>query len=343
MNKTIQMDALICSKPYTFEYIQTPIPTRTNDSSILKIKKVGICGTDIHAFEGTQPYFSYPRILGHEIAAEIHDTELGSGFSKGDKVTVIPYLHCGECVACRNGKTNCCVHMQVLGVHLDGGMCSFLNVPNKYIVKGNQLSLDELVLVEPLAIGAHGIRRANIVPGSYVLVVGAGPIGLGTMEMARIAGLKVIALDINQDRLDFCRNRIGVSAVINGRSDNVSKILQAITEGDMPLAIFDCTGNLQSINNAFQYASHGGSYILIGLQKGEIVFSHPEFHKRELTLMSSRNATMEDFEHVIECIEKKKINPENYITHCFDFEHIKDEFEVCLNPENRVVKGIINF
>lgn len=337
------MNTLICSTPYTFEYIQTPMPVLTADSSILKIEKVGICGTDIHAFEGTQPYFSYPRILGHEIAAEVYETQIDSGFTKGDKVTLIPYLHCGKCIACRNGKTNCCVHMQVLGVHTDGGMRTFLSVPNKHIIKGNQLSTDELVLVEPLAIGAHGVKRANIVQGSYVLVVGAGPIGLGTMEMARIAGAKVIALDINQSRLDFCRDRIGVSAIVNGRKDNVLEMLQTITNGDMPLAVFDCTGNLQSINHAFQYASHGGTYVLIGLQKGEIEFNHPEFHKRELTLMSSRNATKEDFEHVIKSIEQKQINPKNYITHRFDFDRVKDEFESCLNPQNDIIKAIINF
>jgi len=209
------------------------------------------------------------------------------------------------------------------------------------LIHGEELSFDALALVEPLAIGAHGVRRAEVTKGEFVLVIGAGPIGLGTMEFARIAGGTVIALDTNADRLKFCRERLKVKHTINALDADIIQQLMAITYGDMPTVVIDATGNLKAINNAFQYMTHGARYVLIGLQKGEICFSHPEFHKREATLMSSRNATREDFEHVISCMKRKEVDPTTYITHRVLFDQVKDEFEGWLNPANGVIKAMV--
>jgi 2-desacetyl-2-hydroxyethyl bacteriochlorophyllide A dehydrogenase len=310
--------------------------------AIIKIKRIGICGTDLHAFEGTQPYFSYPRILGHELSGELVDFDNAPGFEKGEIVTFIPYFNCGHCIACRMGKPNCCSSIQVCGVHCDGGMVEYLMVPSQSLLHGEGLSLDELALVEPLAIGAHGVRRAQIVDGENVLVIGAGPIGLGTMEMARIAGANVIAMDINEQRLQFCKEKLGVSFALNAMSKDIVQQLAEITNGDMPTVVIDATGNLKAINTGFQYVSHGGKYILIGLQKGEICFSHPEFHKREATLMSSRNATKEDFQKVMSAMKNKLIDPSNYITHRTIFTDVKEEFAQWLNPANGVIKAMVS-
>jgi threonine dehydrogenase-like Zn-dependent dehydrogenase len=272
------MKTLVCTTPGQFNYQDDKIPLLTKDHTILKIRNIGICGTDLHAFEGTQPFFKYPRILGHELAGEIVEMDGAPGFSAGEAVTFIPYFNCGHCIACRNGKPNCCTDIKVSGVHIDGGMSEYISVPSYALVHGDGLTFDELALVEPLAIGAHAIRRADIGPQDTVLVIGAGPIGLGTMEFARIAGARVIALDINDSRLKFCREKIQVEYTINGLTQNVSEELARITNGDMPTAVIDATGNLKAINTAFQYISHGGKYILVGLQGGEISFSHPEFH-----------------------------------------------------------------
>jgi threonine dehydrogenase-like Zn-dependent dehydrogenase len=222
-------------------------------------------------------------------------------------------------------------------------MSEYINVPIHFLVKSQGLSFDELALVEPLAIGCHGVNRANVQANEFVLVVGAGPIGLGTMEFAKITGAKVIALDVNDSRLTFCQEKLSVDFTINALSDNVLARLQEITNNEMPTVIIDATGNLRAIENAFQYLAHGGRYILVGLQKGEISFSHPEFHKRESTLMSSRNATRQDFEQVIDAMKKGLVKPTTYITHRVDFKQVKDNFEYWLNPANRVIKAMVNF
>jgi 2-desacetyl-2-hydroxyethyl bacteriochlorophyllide A dehydrogenase len=335
------MKSLVCIKPGVFEYASAKKPEPKKGMATIRIRRIGICGTDLHAFEGTQPYFSYPRILGHELAGELVELENGSGFNPGEIVSFIPYFNCGSCIACRNGKTNCCVQMRVCGVHVDGGMVEYLSVPSTALLHGEGLSFDELALVEPLAVGAHGVRRAGIQPGEFVLVIGAGPIGLGTMEFARIAGGKVIALDINEARLLFCKNKLSVPHTVNALARDVFEQIQEITNGEMPTVIIDATGNLKAINNAFQYMAHGGRYVLIGLQKGDIVFSHPEFHKREGTLMSSRNATREDFEHVISSIKKREVDPATYITHRVRFEDVKEEFGSWLDPANGVIKAMV--
>ncbi len=336
------MQTLICEEPGRFVYKEKEYPAIAEGHTLLRIKKIGICGTDLHAFEGTQPYFTYPRILGHELSAEIVQTD-AEGFETGELVTVIPYFNCGNCIACRNGKPNCCASLQVLGVHVDGGMQEYITIPSSSLVKNNGLSEEELALVEPLSIGAHGVRRANIQPREFVLVIGAGPIGLGTMEFARIAGAKVIAMDILDSRLDFCIRQLQVTYRINAAKEAVTEKLKEITGGDMPSVVIDATGSLKAIDGAFQYLSHGGRFILIGLQKGAISVSHPEFHKCEATLMSSRNATREDFDHVIRSIKNGQVKATNYITHQVLFREVADQFPSFSDPDNGVIKAMISF
>jgi 2-desacetyl-2-hydroxyethyl bacteriochlorophyllide A dehydrogenase len=332
---------LDCTQPRQFDYVSKKEPQLTKGHAIIKIKRIGICGTDLHAFEGTQPFFEYPRILGHELAGELMAFDDAPDFEIGEAVTIIPYFNCGHCIACRKGKPNCCSSISVCGVHEDGGMAEYLSVPSYALFHGDGLSLDQLALLEPLAIGAHGVGRASIQPGEYVLVIGAGPIGLGTIEFARIAGANIIVMDVNENRLEFCKDNLKVQHTINALSNDVIEQLQSLTNGQMPSVVIDCTGNLKAINAGFQYLSHGGRYVLIGLQKGEICFPHPEFHKREATLMSSRNATRSDFEKVSAALKNKEIDPGTFITHRVHFDKLKDEFEKFLDPVNNVIKAMV--
>ncbi|MDO9374854.1 MAG: zinc-binding alcohol dehydrogenase family protein [Ferruginibacter sp.] len=335
------MQSLICEQPGTFAYHNGEEPTLLPGNALLRIRRIGICGTDLHAYQGTQPFFSYPRVLGHELAAELVDPNGAEGFVAGEIVSFIPYFNCGNCIACRNEKPNCCTNIKVCGVHVDGGMVEYLQVPNTSLLKSEGLDFDALALVEPLAIGAHGVRRAAVKPGEFVLVIGAGPIGLGTMEFARIAGAKVIALDINDNRLAFCKERLKVDQVINPATEDAFARLQEITGGDMATVVIDATGSQKAINNALQFVAHGGRFVLIGLQKETISFSHPEFHKRETTLMSSRNATREDFEHVISSMKQGLVDPTTYITHRVKFSELKDAFPAWLDPASGVIKAIV--
>lgn len=335
------MRILVCAEPRKLMYGTADAPKAKPGYAIIRIRRIGVCGTDLHAFEGTQPYFNYPRILGHELSGELIDTGDANGFEIGDIVTFLPYYACGKCIACISGKTNCCVNMQVCGVHVDGGMAEYLQVPSVNLVNGADLSIDELALVEPLAIGAHAIRRANVRQGEFVLVMGAGPIGLGIMEFARMAGGKVIAVDVNEQRLEFCRKQLKVDHTISPLKENLNLKLAEITDGDMLPVVIEATGNQKAIIDSFKYMAHGGRYVLVGLQKSDIVFSHPEFHKREGTLMSSRNATRADFEQVINCIKQGLIDPKTYITHTVSFDDAKDSFESWFNPENGIIKAMI--
>lgn len=334
------MKTLVCIQPGQFEYRDADAPLARPGEAIIKIRRIGICGTDLHAFEGTQPYFEYPRILGHELSGDLVDFDKAPGFQPGETVTVLPYFNCGACIACRSGKPNCCVTMSVCGVHIDGAMAEYLSVPSAFLVHGRGLSHDQLALIEPLAIGAHAVGRAAIQPGEFVLVIGAGPIGLGTMESARIAGGEVIAMDINEDRLHFCRERLRILHTVNAANDPLRQI-EHITRGDMPTVVIDATGSRKAINDAFRYMAHGARYVLVGLQKGTIEFSHPEFHKREATLMSSRNATREDFDKVMDSMEKGLTDPTTYITHRVPFNQLRSQFPGFPDPANGVIKAMV--
>ncbi len=335
------MKSLVCARPGLLEYKEIEEPNLKPGHAIIKIKRIGICGTDLHAYEGTQPYFNYPRILGHELSGDLMDTSGTNGFSVGEPVTLIPYFYCGQCIACRSGRPNCCVTIQVCGVHLDGGMVEYLQVPEYALVHGDGLGYDALAMLEPFAIGAHGISRAAVAGGEFVLVVGAGPIGLGAMEFARIAGGRVIAMDMNEQRIRFCREVLNIEQIIDATSSNINDQLMEITHGDMPLVVVDATGNKKAISGGIDWLAHGGRYILIGLQKEDICFNHPEFHKRETTLMGSRNATRKDFEWVISSIRRGWINPAPYISHRVSFNEVGNEFKHWLDPAGGAIKPMV--
>jgi len=310
---------------------------------MVKVKRIGICGTDLHAFEGTQPFFNYPRVLGHELAGEIVGIENHANYKVGDQVSIIPYFSCGTCFACTQGKTNCCTTLNVFGVHSDGGMSEFISIPIDSLFKDTSLNLDALALLEPLAIGAHGLKRAQIKPNEFVLIVGAGPIGLGAAAMASLAGAQVIIQDVNQNRLDFAKEKLHIPFSINPNQEDAFIALKEITRGNMPRVVIDATGYKKAMEQSFQYISHGGTYVLIGLQLDEISFSHPEFHKREATLMSSRNATREDFQWVADSIGQQKLDPTLFISHRIAFEDVAAQFPDLINPSLGVIKAMVNF
>lgn len=336
------MRGIICAEVGRLESRDNlPEPERAAGDAIIAIRRIGICGTDMHAYRGNQPYFTYPRILGHELSGVIEAIEPNAaGLAAGDAVSIIPYLHCGSCVACRAGKTNCCAAMRVLGVHADGGMRERIAVPIANLLKAEGLTLDEAAVIEPLAIGAHAVRRAAVESGETVLVIGAGPIGLGVMAIAKQAGAYVIALDMNEERLAFARDWAGADETVKA-ADGTAERLAALTSGDFPTAVFDATGSSRSMAAAIDYVAHGGRLVYVGLVKDEIGFRHPDFHKRETTLMASRNATREDFEHVLRIMQSGVLDANKYITHRAPFDGMADVFEGWLDPAAKVVKAMV--
>lgn len=336
------MKGIICEEIGKFVYSEDlPEPELHAGEAIVRIRRIGICGTDLHAYQGNQPYFTYPRVLGHELSGTIeHIGDNPEGLQAGDQVSVIPYLHCGECRACLSGKTNCCQKMRVFGVHLDGGMRERVALPIKNLLKTEGLTLDQAAMLEPLAIGAHAVRRSGLGAGDQVLVIGAGPIGLGVMAMARYAGAKVIAMDVNDERLDFCRGWAQVKHTVSALQEQKEQ-LSKLTEGNFLPYVIDSTGNISSMESAFGLVGHGGNLIYVGLVKGMISFSDPDFHAREMTVQGSRNATRSDFERVLDAIKDGYIDVGSYISHRSTFKDMIGQFENWLKPESKVIKALV--
>ncbi|WP_018932197.1 zinc-binding alcohol dehydrogenase family protein [Gracilibacillus lacisalsi] len=335
------MKAIVCEEPRVFKLINQERPQLEKDTALVNIKRIGVCGTDLHAFTGNQPFFEYPRILGHELAGVIES--IGNnpyGLKQGDQVSVIPYMECGKCIACKQGLTNCCTHMRVMGVHFDGGMTEQISVPCDHLIKTNALTLDQSAILEPLSIGAHAVRRSNLQKDDVTLVIGAGPIGLGVMQAAKQKGAKVIAMDMNDERLAFSKQWANLDYSINVLNGPVEQLMN-ITNGDMPNIVYDATGNSKSMMDAFRYPANGGKLVYVGLVKSDITFSDPLFHSKELTLMASRNATKEDFNFVMESIESGFIDEKSFITHRSTFDDLPNKFKNWLKPESGVVKGMI--
>jgi 2-desacetyl-2-hydroxyethyl bacteriochlorophyllide A dehydrogenase len=229
----------------------------------------------------------------------------------------------------------------VLGVHVDGGMRERLVLPIRKLHPSESLTLDQLALVETLAIGCHAVDRAALESNEFVLVIGAGPIGLGVVQFAIEAGAQVIVLDISPQRLEFCRSRLNVPYTIDASRENVLAALAEITSGDLPTAVFDATGNGRSMASAFEYPANGGRLIFVGLVQGEIAFNDPNFHRRELTILASRNARPGDFTRIITLIEANRIDTSPWITHRALLADVATRFPLWTEPGSGVVKAMI--
>ena len=308
------MHALVCIEPGKLALEDRPEPQRGPDDVLIQIRRVGICGTDYHIFEGSHPYLQYPRIMGHELSAEVVEAPASSALKPGQRVIVNPYLSCGTCHACRAGKPNCCMRIAVLGVHRDGGMCERLSLPAGNLYPAGDLSFDAAACIEFLAIGAHGVQRAGIGAGTSTLIIGAGPIGVGTAIFATIAGGVVTVMDRDPHRLALGARLTGAAGSILA-DEQVSDAVAAATGGDGFDVVIDATGSRASMESSFRYVAHGGALVLVSVVNGNIAFSDAEFHKREMTVMGSRNALKADFDHVVASIAAGRVAIDKLITH----------------------------
>ncbi len=332
------MKALVCEAPHNLGVVNRETPKRQPGEVMVHIRRVGFCGTDYHIFTGTQPFLTYPRVMGHELAGTVVEADADSGFAAGQLVTLNPYLPCGACIACRKAKPNCCVNIRVLGVHADGGMTEFLCVPADAVIAVDGLSLDQAAMVEFLSIGAHAVRRAAVNRGERVLVTGAGPIGIAVALFAAMDGAEVTLIDTSEERLDHARTT--VTAAIVRADETLSDALAARTDGEFFDAVFDCTGSAKAIEAGFAFVAHGGRYVLVSVVKDTISFADPEFHKREMQLIGSRNATREDFERVIAAIRSGDVPTKALHTHSFDLWDAPAHLPVLMAERGKVLKAI---
>jgi 2-desacetyl-2-hydroxyethyl bacteriochlorophyllide A dehydrogenase len=313
--------------PGEFRSIPATRPEPGPGEALVRIHRVGVCGTDLHAFAGRQPFFTYPRRLGHELGVEVIDPgDLPQGLHPGDRCAVEPYLNCGHCIACRRGKPNCCSALQVLGVHADGGMTSLLSIPSNKLHPSSKLNYDQLALVETLAIGAHAVERAAPTADDTILVIGAGPIGLSVLQFAANHSTRIAVLDTSERRLAFCRESLGLQNTIHSTGQSVPDALRAAFAGEMPTVVFDATGNAASMQAAFAYPAAGGKLVFVGLVQSDLSFNDPSFHRRELTLFATRNALPETFSSVIRLIEEGRIDTRPWITHRLPLAEVPERF-----------------
>ena len=338
------MKAIQLQEPKRFEYVDIAEPSQPGPGeALVRTHRMGICGPDISGYLGKMPFFSYPRIPGHELGVEV--VAIGDGVENvtvGDKCSVEPYMNCGECYPCRKGNQNCCEKLNVIGVMVDGGLCERFIIRADKLHPSAKLSMEQLALVETLAIGCHANDRGNPGEGDHALIIGAGPIGLATLEFARLTGAAVTVMDMNPERLEFCRSNYNIQNTIQFRGDG-SELEQAmkITGGDRYDVVTDATGSNKSMSTAFSYVANTGSLVYVGITTQDITFLHPTLHKPEITLKASRNALPADFGRIIGLIEDGTINTDPWITHRTSFDTVVDDFEQLTRPETGVIKAVI--
>jgi len=337
------MKAIRLEKPHEFQALDIPEPPPpAAGEALVRVRRIGICGTDYSGFLGKFPFFSYPRIPGHELGVEV--VALGSGVTNlavGDRCAVEPYMNCERCFSCRAGRGNCCENLKVLGVMTDGGMRERFVLPARKLHPANALKFEQCALVETLAIGCHAVNRAGAKAGEHVLVIGAGPIGLSVIQFAKLSGARTIVMDLNAQRLEFVRATMGVPDTILVDGSELEQ-LATLTGGTLAQVVVDATGSNRSMSNALNFVGFTGRLVFVGISTQEISFLQPLMHRREMTLLASRNAHAEDFTRIIELIENGAINTKPWITHEAKFEGMIEQFPTWLRPETGVIKAVVS-
>jgi len=334
------MQAIVCRQPGELILEERPEPKPGEGEVLVGVSRIGICGTDYHIFEGSHPFLNYPRIIGHEFSGAVLEAPTGSLLKAGETVVINPYVACGRCIACRNGKPNCCVQISVLGVHKDGGMCERIAVPERNLYPAPGLSVDQAASCEFLAIGAHAVARSCLKAGDRVLVIGAGPIGLGAALFAGIAGGAVTIMDRDPERLAFAIDAGIAGSAIEAGEQREARIAAA-TNGEGFDVVFDATGNRASMESAFAPVAHGGTLVLVSVVNEPITFSDPEFHKREMTVMGSRNATRADFERVIAAIHNQQVPLDRLLTHRTSLAGAVTDLPLWVREKRGLVKALV--
>ena len=339
------MKALQLERPGSFRVIDVPEPpTPGAGDAVVRVHRVGICGTDYSGFLGKMPFFSYPRIPGHELGVEVVAVGLGvTNVKPGDRCSIEPYINCQYCYSCVRGHTNCCMNHQTLGVHCDGGLQRLFTIPARKLHVSSTLTYDQLALVETLGIGCHAINRGHPKPGEQILIIGAGPIGLSAVEFAKLTGAKTIVMDINAQRLQFVRETMGVpdTILVTGDGSELKRI-EEITGGNFADVVIDATGSNKSMANAYNFVAFAGRLIFVGITSQEIAFTQPLMHRREMTFLASRNALSADFTRIIRLIEEGTINTKPWITHQSHFNAMIDVFPTWMQPESGVIKAVVS-
>lgn len=331
------MRTFTLEKPGSFAISDTSQPgPPAPGEALVRILTVGICGTDLHAFEGTQPFFTYPRILGHELAVEV--LELGDGvsdFKRGDQCAVNPYMTCGLCPACVRGRSNCCAKMRVIGVHSDGGMRDRILLPAKQLYKCEKLPPAQIPLVETLGVGIHAVNRAKPEAGERAIVVGAGPIGLSVIEFLKVAGCDIGVVEKMPERLDF--------AARHHRLQRYYPSHDEAKQEEPSMLVFDCTGDRASMEGSIHLLQQGGKLVFVGIINDQVSLFDPDLHRREATILASRNSTPAEHHRVLELMESGDVDVTAWPTDLVSPDVMQQRFPKWLHREAGIVKAVIDW
>ena len=338
------MRAIRLEEPKKFRHVELDEPAAPGPGeALVATHRMGICGSDVSGYLGKMPFFRYPRIPGHELGVEV--LEVGDGVTNvrpGDRCSVEPYMNCGECYACRRGRGNCCERLNVIGVMIDGGLRERFLIRADKLHPSSKLSYEQLALVETLGIGCHAVDRGAPQDEDHILIIGAGPIGLATLEFARLTGATITVMDRVESRLAFCREKYGVPHTILAGGDGTElDEAKAITGGDRYAVVVDATGSQTSMAAALNFVAHTGTLVYVGITSETIGIPHPPLHRAELTIKGSRNALPDDFRRIIGLIEDGTIDTGPWITHRTPLDTIVDRFEAFTRPETGVIKAMI--
>lgn len=356
------MKTIVLEAPGRMRLCERPEPGAPGPGEArVRVLRVGVCGTDLHAYRGRQAFIRYPVVPGHELAVEVEAlgpddaTARPTGITGaagiasariGDRCVLAPYLFDGSCQACRAGRTNCCTSLTLLGVHVDGGMCDALVVPASLLLPANDLPLDTLALAEMLAVGAHATARARLDERTRVLVIGAGPIGLSVLAFARLEAATTLVIDVDERRLALAE-AAGLARTLKppsaeGAEELVAE-LRSLLGGDLPEVVFDATGSRASMERAPALVAPGGRLVLVGHTPGPLTFANPVLHGKELELIASRNARRQDFDAVFAAVREGRVDPGPWITTRVDPDGFVRSIDGWTRSSSDVVKAVIEW
>jgi 2-desacetyl-2-hydroxyethyl bacteriochlorophyllide A dehydrogenase len=339
------MKAIILEKPEHFATANIDEPNQPQaGEALVEVSRVGICGTDVAGYLGKMPFYTYPVIPGHELGVTV--LEVGAEVENvrvGDRCSVEPYMNCGECFACKKRATNCCESLEVIGVHKNGGMCERFVLPARKLHPSKNLTMEQLALVETLAIGCNCVNRSASSAGDKVLVIGAGPIGMAAIEFLKVVKAEITVMDMNETRLQFCKDKLGVDHTVVFKNDGTeAERLREVNGGELPITVIDATGSHISMSNAFQFCAFTGQVLYVGITTQELSFKHIAIHRPELTLKASRNAVPADFNRIIQLIEDSIIDTDPWLSHQASYDEFIGEFPNWIKPETGVIKAVLH-
>jgi 2-desacetyl-2-hydroxyethyl bacteriochlorophyllide A dehydrogenase len=321
------MKQIVLESPGVFLERDVPIPEPAPGEALLRMEKVGVCGSDFHAFAGRHPIYTYPRVIGHELSGTVMSVGANEfGIHIGDQCAIEPYIACGRCRACIKGRNNCCEQLRVLGIHIDGGLQEYFSVPTALLHKSDLLSLDQLALVETLGIGAHAVLRSGLTAGNEAIIVGAGPIGIAVAQFAAASGAKVNIVEKVESRRKFVQE--------------MGYVASPSSEGRRADVVFDATGNAAAMGESLTCVATGGSLVFVGLTREPVCIDDSLFHRKEATIMASRNS-YGLFPQIIKRIEDGSIDTSHWVTNRLSLGRVATDFEN-LPSKPGLIKAIVD-